>query len=102
MYNSLKQLFEDDPLLISFFLACLGGIVRGLRCRASEFTVFGFAYRVIAAGFVGILAAMILANTEINPQVEAALIGACGYSAVDLLQDVPTMIKEGIKKKIDK
>lgn len=98
MYNSLKRLFEEDPLLISFFLACLGGIVRGMRCRASEFTAFGFAYRVIAAGFVGILAGLVLANAQMNPQVEAALIGACGYSAVDLLQDVPRIIKDKLNK----
>ena len=33
------------------------------------------------------------------PQVEAAFIGICGYSAVDLLQDVPEMIKDGIRKR---
>ena len=99
MLNSIKKMFEDDPLLTGFFLACLGGIVRGIRCRSSEFTAIGFSYRVLSAGFVGILTSLMMTHTEWSPQIEAAFIGACGYAAVDILQDVPVMIKECIRKR---
>lgn len=96
----LRRLVEDSPILFGFLIAFWGGVVRGMRCKRDDFTWWGFLYRVMAAGFVGVLAGLVMSYTAYPPKIEAAFIGACGYAAIDLLDYLPRVLKEKIQKHI--
>ena len=98
----LLSLLDESPLILGFLIAFWGGVVRGMRCKRKDFTWWGFFYRVLAAGFVGVLAGLVMSYTQHPPKIEAAFIGACGYAAIDLLDYLPKIMKEKIKNRIEK
>jgi hypothetical protein len=95
-----RKIFHDDPLLAGMLAALVGGALRGLHCRPEQFTWYVFLFRVLAAGFVGILAGFLMSYTDLNPRLEAAIIGASGYAAIDLLDYIPRLLKETLRDKV--
>ena len=55
---------------------------------------------VVAAGFVGVLAGLVMNYTKYDPKLEAAIIGTSGYAAIDLLDYLPRILKEKISKHV--
>ena len=100
--DRLRRVLEESPLLVGVLMAMFGGVVRGMGKRRENFTLWGFAYRVAAAAFVGFLMWFVMSYTTYDPRIEAAIIGGSGYAAIDLLEYLPTLIKEGIRKGVEK
>lgn len=100
--DRLRKVLEESPLVVGVLLALFGGTVRGMGKRREHFTVWGFLYRVGAAAFVGLLMGLVMSYTRYDPKIEAAIIGGSGYAAIDLLEYLPTLIKDKIKRGVDK
>lgn len=97
-----RRILEESPLLVGILLAFVGGMVRGMGRRPENFTLWGFLYRVAAAAFVGLLMGLVMSYTKYDPKIEAAIIGASGYAAIDLLEYFPALVKERMKRRIDR
>ena len=97
-----RRLLEENPVIVGILLAFIGGVVRGMGRRRENFTLWGFLYRVIAAAFVGLLMGLVMSYTKYDPKIEAAIIGASGYAAIDLLEYFPTLVKERLKRPLDR
>ncbi len=98
----LRRVLEDSPLIVGVLVAFFGGMVRGMGRRREDFTMWGFLYRVAAAAFVGLLMGLVMSYTQYDPKIEAAIIGGSGYAAIDLLEYLPALMKDRVKKKVDK
>lgn len=91
----LKQIFEN-PIFLGVLLAFYGGVVRGMKCKREEFTWWGFLFRVIASGFVGVLTGLVMQHTDYPTWIETAIIGISGYTAVDILP----VLSDGFKNAV--
>ena len=90
--RNMKRLL-NEWIVSGLIIGLLGGIARAMHCLEHEFSWMRFAYRVIAASFVSAIAGLIMAHMDYPPTLEAAIIGASGYAAVDILQCVPDVVK---------
>jgi len=97
-----RRAIEESPVYLGVILAILGGMVRGMGRKREHFTLWGFLYRVAAAAFVGLLMGLVMSYTKYDPKIEAAIIGASGYAAIELLEYFPSMVKEKFKQRVNR
>ncbi len=79
--------------IASVLLAILGGVVRGMGCPREQFTLWGFAQRILAALLIGVIATLILANIDLPETTKTAVAAAAGWSANDILVSMKPWIK---------
>lgn len=56
--------YLTDPLIIGILIAFWGGVTKGISCRREDFTWYGFLFRVVAAGFVGVLTGLVMKHID--------------------------------------
>ena len=96
----MKKILAEltDFIELGLVLGFLGGLGRALHYEKDNFTWLCFFYRVISATFVSILVGLAMMHLDYPPALEAAIIGASGYAAVDLLRAVPGVVKRKTDK----
>lgn len=88
-----ERITEYRWIVTGFLLALLGGMVRGVGCSREVFTWWGFCQRILSAAFVGILATLILAHSDMHEGLKTAVAGAAGYAANDVLSALKPWVK---------
>lgn len=78
-------------------LAILGGTVRGVQCPQENFTLWGFLQRVLAAAFVGTIAWLLSSHFGFSGYLQGAVVGAAGYSGIDLLKCFTPWLKRQLR-----
>ena len=79
-----------NKALLLFFeivgIASFGGAVHELNRPRKSFSWWGLMRRVVTAAFVGCLAHWTMSYYDVHEKIQFAVVGGCGYAAVDLLE----------------
>ena len=96
----MKKILHElnEFIVLGLVIGLLGGLGRAIHCDEDDFSWLRFCYRIISAAFVSVMAGLIMTNMDYPPMIEAAIIGGCGYAAVDILKAVPGVVKRKAEK----
>ena len=96
----MKKILHElnEFIILGLIIGLLGGFGRAIHCDEDDFSWLRFCYRITSAAFVSVMAGLIMAHTDYPPTLEAAMIGASGYAAVDILKAVPGVVKRKTDK----
>ena len=100
VWGKMKKVLNElnEFIVLGLFIGLLGGLGRAIHCDEHDFSWLRFCYRIISAAFVSVMAGLIMTNMDYPPMIEAAIIGGCGYAAVDILKAVPGVVKRKAEK----
>lgn len=105
--DRIRKVLEESPLFVGFLLAVFGGAVTAMKNlqlsekptpREIAHVVYAFVVHIVTSGFVGGVTAMLMLYTSWHPALEGAIIAMAGTSGMVLLNRLPDILIEWIRK----
>jgi hypothetical protein len=97
--QSSEKPIDFIALLVTSFIALLGGIAKQLSDSEAQFLKRKFFSGLFISMFTGILIGFILPELDISPNWGYALSGVAGWASTEILDAAAKVIKKWIEKK---